>query len=112
VATEQLERALEVARHGQAPGAELDALLALATHADAGGDLDREVEFAEQARTLASRLGDRISEGKAQHRLATVAFHKGDLAGARSLADAARALFERTGHRPGLDAVNELLESL
>ena len=112
VATEQLERALEVARHGQAPGAELDTLLALATHADAGGDLDREVEFAEQARTLASRLGDRISEGKAQHRLATVAFHKGDLAGARSLANAARALFERTGHRPGLDAVNELLESL
>lgn len=112
VATQQLERALEGARHGQAPGAELDALLALATHADAGGDLDREVEFAEQARALASRLGDRISEGKALHRLATVAFHKGDPAGATSLAETAQALFERSGHRPGLAAVNELLESL
>jgi DNA-binding SARP family transcriptional activator len=112
VATQQLERALEGARHGQVPGAELDALLALATHADAGGDMDREVEFAEQARTLASRLGDRISEGKALHRLATVAFHKGELARARSLADTARTLFDRSGHRPGLDAVNELLASL
>ncbi len=112
VATQQLERALEGARHGQAPGAELDALLALATHADAGGDLDREVEFAEQARALASRLGDRIGEGKALHQLATVAFHKGDLADAASLADAARALFARSGHRPGLAAVNELLQSI
>jgi hypothetical protein len=112
VATQQLERALEGARHGQAPGAELDALLSLATHADAGGDLDREVEFAERARALASRLGDRISEGKALHRLATVAFHKGELADATSMADAARALFERSGHRPGLAAVNELLESI
>jgi tetratricopeptide (TPR) repeat protein len=111
VATQQLERALEGARHGQAPGAELDALLALAAHADAGGDLDREVEFAEQAQVLANRLGDRISEGKALHRLATVALHKGDLVGAASLADTARALFERSGHRPGLAAVNELFGS-
>jgi DNA-binding SARP family transcriptional activator/Tfp pilus assembly protein PilF/DNA-binding XRE family transcriptional regulator len=111
VATQQLERALEGARHGQAPGAELDALLALAAHADAGGDLDREVEFAEQAQVLANRLGDRISEGKALHRLATVALHKGDLVGAASLADTARTLFERSGHRPGLAAVNELFGS-
>jgi DNA-binding SARP family transcriptional activator/tetratricopeptide (TPR) repeat protein/DNA-binding XRE family transcriptional regulator len=112
VATQQLERALEVARHGQAPPAELDALLALATHADAGGDLGREIEFAEQARALASRLGDCISEGKALHRLATVAFHKGDLAGAASQAEAARTLFARSGHRPGLAVVDELLEAL
>jgi len=112
VATQQLERGLDVARHGQAPSAELDALLALASHADAGGDLDREVEFAEQARKLASRLGDRISEGQARHRLAAVAFHKGELASARTQAETARTLFARSGHRPGLVAVDELLTTL
>jgi len=112
VATQQLERGLEVARHGQAPAAELDALLALATHAGAGGDLDREVDFAEQARILATRLGDRISEGKALHRLAAVAHHKGDGPGAAGLARTARELFQRSGHRPGLDEVDELLASL
>lgn len=112
VATQQLERALDVARHGQAPAAELDALLALASHADAGGDLDREVQFAEQARELATRLGDRISEGQARHRLAAVAFHKDELPSARTQAVEARALFARSGHRPGLVAVDELLATL
>ena len=112
VATQQLERAMDVARHGQAPAAEIEALLALAAHADAGGDLDREVEFAEQARTLAARLGDRISEGKALHRLAAVAQHKGDRHGATEHARAARALFARSGHRPGLITVDELLAAL
>lgn len=112
VATQQLERALDVARQGQTPGAELDALLALADHAEAGGDLDREVAFADRARELATRLGDRISEGKAMHRLAAVAHHKGDLRAAADHGRAARELFRRSGHRPGLAAVEELLAEL
>jgi hypothetical protein len=112
VATQQLERGLSVAQHGQAPAAELEALLAMASHADAGGDLDREVEFAELARELATRLGDRISEGKARQRLAAVAIHKGELAAARTQAETARTLFARSGHRPGLVAVDELLAAL
>ncbi|HZE51345.1 MAG TPA: hypothetical protein VE074_17350, partial [Jatrophihabitantaceae bacterium] len=112
VATQQLERALDVSRHGQVPAAELEALLALAAHADAGGDLDREVDFAEQARVLATRLGDRIAEGKALHRLAAVAQHKGNRLDAIEHARTARGLFARSGHRPGLVAVDELLVTL
>ncbi|HEY3716882.1 MAG TPA: BTAD domain-containing putative transcriptional regulator [Jatrophihabitantaceae bacterium] len=112
VATQQLERALDVSRHGQVPAAELEALLALAAHADAGGDLDREVEFAEQARVLATRLGDRIAEGKALHQLAAVAQHQGNRLDAIEHARAARGLFARSGHRPGLVAVDALLATL
>ena len=87
-------------------------LLALVVHADAGGDLDREIDFAERVRVLVIRLGDRISEGMALHRLAAVAHHKGNGPGAADLARTARALFRRSGHRPGLDEVDELLTSL
>jgi hypothetical protein len=112
VATQQLERALDVARQGPAPAAELDALLALARHADAGGDLDREVSFAEQARALANRLGDRIGEGKALHQLAIVAYHKDDRRVAAAYASRARTMFARSGHGPGTAAADDLLASL